>query len=225
MYFGENDRVPPNKFFGIPKGAERGAAVPLSAARVERREKNILQHATTGPLIMLGTTVAVIIGSDYAKYACGICWREILKTYPKTSYIGENDRVPPNKNFGIPKGAERGAAVPLSAARVERREKNILQHATTGPLIMLGTTVAVIIGSDYAKYACGICWREILKTYPKTSYIGENDRVPPNKNFGIPKGAERGAAVPLSATRVERRKKHPPACNHPATHHAGEKNL
>ena len=106
------------------------------------------------------------------------------------------------KILGYPKGAERGAAAPLSAARVERRKK-ILQHATTGPLIMLG--------------------RKPLKTYPKTSYIGENDRVPPNKNFGIPKGAERGAAVPLSATRVERRKKHPPACNHRATHHAGGK--
>ena len=61
-----------------------------------------------------------------------------------------------------------------------------------------------------------------LKTYAETSYIGENDRVPPNENFGIPKGAERGAAAPLSAARVERRKKHPSACNHRATHHAGD---
>ena len=67
--------------------------------------------------------------------------------------------------------------------------------------------------------------KKVLISSPPFLYFGENDRVPPNKNFGIPKGAERGAAVPLSATRVERRKKHPPACNHTATHHAGEKNL
>jgi len=39
------------KIARYPKGAERGAAVPLSAPRVG---KKILQHATTGPLIMLG---------------------------------------------------------------------------------------------------------------------------------------------------------------------------
>ncbi len=106
------------------------------------------------------------------------------------------------KILGYPKGAERGAAVPLSATRVERRKKHppACNHTAT-------------------HHAGG----KTFENLTETSYIGENDRVPPNKNFGIPKGAERGAAVPLSAARVGRRKKNPPACNHRATHHAGGK--